>query len=388
MYICRLNMDRMDFEDIRPYTDAEFKEAYYRLMEDPRFQDALRLCLQNYGVEDFRKDMERYQTIEEVQVEFDKRFLDVFLSQSTKGVSLSGIENLKEDKTYMFIGNHRDITLDPAVLQYYFFIEKRKTSRIAMGDNLFTTPLLGEIAKLNKMIKVKRSGTMREKLVNFQKLAAYIQYSLFEDKESVWIAQRDGRTKDGNDYTKQGLVKMITMGNDKNLVETIRRMNITPVAISYEYESCDKMKARELALSENGPYVKQPGEDFASIKQGIFGQKGRVSLTIGHPICDELDSMPDNLNNNDKLYYVCKLIDKQIYKNYVLYPNNYIAHDLTHQNQEFAAHYNAEQKAKFEAYLQMQSVTSDVPEEKMRENLLKIYATPVDNYMKTISEEN
>lgn len=381
-------MDRMDFEDIRPYTDAEFKEAYYRLMEDPRFQDALRLCLQNYGVEDFRKDMERYQTIEEVQVEFDKRFLDVFLSQSTKGVSLSGIENLKEDKTYMFIGNHRDITLDPAVLQYYFFIEKRKTSRIAMGDNLFTTPLLGEIAKLNKMIKVKRSGTMREKLVNFQKLAAYIQYSLFEDKESVWIAQRDGRTKDGNDYTKQGLVKMITMGNDKNLVETIRRMNITPVAISYEYESCDKMKARELALSENGPYVKQPGEDFASIKQGIFGQKGRVSLTIGHPICDELDSMPDNLNNNDKLYYVCKLIDKQIYKNYVLYPNNYIAHDLTHRNQEFAAHYNAEQKAKFEAYLQMQSVTSDVPEEKMRENLLKIYATPVDNYMKTISEEN
>ena len=388
MYICRLNMDRMDFEDIRPYTDAEFKEAYYRLMEDPRFQDALRLCLQNYGVEDFRKDMERYQTIEEVQVEFDKRFLDVFLSQSTKGVSLSGIENLKEDKTYMFIGNHRDITLDPAVLQYYFFIEKRKTSRIAMGDNLFTTPLSGEIAKLNKMIKVKRGGTMREKLVNFQKLAAYIQYSLFEDNESVWIAQRDGRTKDGNDYTKQGLVKMITMGNDKNLVETIRRMNITPVAISYEYESCDKMKARELALSENGPYVKQPGEDFASIKQGIFGQKGRVSLTIGHPICDELDSMPDNLNNNDKLYYVCKLIDKQIYKNYVLYPNNYIAHDLTHQNQEFAAHYNAEQKAKFEAYLQMQSVTSDVPEEKMRENLLKIYATPVDNYMKTISEEN
>ena len=381
-------MDIKEFEDIRPYTNAEFKEAYYRLMEDPRFQDALRLCLQNYGVEDFRKDMERYQTIEDVQVEFDKRFLDVFLSQSTKGVSLSGIENLEEDKTYMFIGNHRDITLDPAVLQYYFFIEKRKTSRIAMGDNLFTTPLLGEIAKLNKMIKVKRGGTMREKLVNFQKLAAYIQYSLFEDKESVWIAQRDGRTKDGNDYTKQGLLKMITMGNDKNLVETIRRMNITPVTISYEYESCDKMKARELALSENGPYVKQPGEDFASIKQGIFGQKGRVALTIGHPIGDELDSMPENLNNNDKLYYVCKLVDKQIYTNYVLYPNNYIAYDLMHQNQEFASHYDAEQKAKFEAYLQMQSVTSDVPEEKMRENLLKIYATPVDNHYKTISEEN
>ena len=381
-------MDRMDFEDIRPYTDAEFKEAYYRLMEDPRFQDALRLCLQNYGVEDFRKDMERYQTIEEVQVEFDKRFLDVFLSQSTKGVFLSGIENLEEEKTYMFIGNHRDITLDPALLQYYFFIEKKKTSRIAMGDNLFTTPLLGEIAKLNKMIKVKRGGTMREKLINFQKLAAYIQYSLFEDKESVWIAQRDGRTKDGNDFTKQGLLKMITMGNDKHLLETIRRMNITPLTVSYEYESCDKMKARELALSENGPYVKEPGEDFNSIKQGIFGQKGRVALTIGHPLAGELDQVPQNLNNNDKLYFICKLIDKQIYKNYVLYPNNFIAHDLMHQNQEYANRYTLEEKSKFEAYLQMQSQTSDVPEEKMRANLLKIYATPVDNYMKAISEEN
>lgn len=381
-------MDRMDFEDIRPYTDAEFKEAYYRLMEDPRFQDALRLCLQNYGVEDFRKDMERYQTIEEVQVEFDKRFLDVFLSQSTKGIFLSGIENLEEEKTYMFIGNHRDITLDPALLQYYFFIEKKKTSRIAMGDNLFTTPLLGEIAKLNKMIKVKRGGTMREKLVNFQKLAAYIQYSLFEDKESVWIAQRDGRTKDGNDFTKQGLLKMITMGNDKHLLETIRKMNITPLTVSYEYESCDKMKARELALSENGPYVKEPGEDFNSIKQGIFGQKGRVALTIGHPLADELDQVPENLNNNDKLYFICKLIDKQIYKNYVLYPNNYIAHDLIYQNQEYANYYTPEEKSKFEAYLQMQSQTSDVPEEKMRANLLKIYATPVDNYMKAISEEN
>ena len=381
-------MDRMDFEDIRPYTDAEFKEAYYRLMEDPRFQDALRLCLQNYGVEDFRKDMERYQTIEEVQVEFDKRFLDVFLSQSTKGVFLSGIENLEEEKTYMFIGNHRDITLDPALLQYYFFIEKKKTSRIAMGDNLFTTPLLGEIAKLNKMIKVKRGGTMREKLVNFQKLAAYIQYSLFEDKESVWIAQRDGRTKDGNDFTKQGLLKMITMGNDKHLLETIRKMNITPLTVSYEYESCDKMKARELALSENGPYVKEPGEDFNSIKQGIFGQKGRVALTIGHPLAGELDQVPQNLNNNDKLYFICKLIDKQIYKNYVLYPNNYIAHDLIYQNQEYANYYTPEEKSKFEAYLQMQSQTSDVPEEKMRANLLKIYATPVDNYMKAISEEN
>jgi 1-acyl-sn-glycerol-3-phosphate acyltransferase len=314
--------------------------------------------------------------------------LDVFLSQSSKGVSLSGIEHLDVDQAYMFIGNHRDITLDPALLQYYFFIKHRKTSRIAMGDNLFTTPLLVEVAKLNKMIKVKRGGTMRDKLLNSKELAAYIQYSLFEDKESVWIAQRDGRTKDGNDYTKQGLLKMITMGNDKCLIETMRRMNITPVCISYEYESCDKMKARELALSENGPYHKQPGEDFASIKQGIFGQKGHIALTICKPLKEELDLVPENLNNNDKLYFVCQLIDKQIYANYTLFPNNYMAHDLLHQNHDFSDQYTAEQLEKFEQYLQMQSTTADVPAEKMRDNLLKIYATPVDNHFKAISEQN
>lgn len=378
----------MDFDEIRPYTDDEYKEAYYRLMDDPRFQDALRVCLPDYSVDDFRRDFENFHTIEEVQVDFDKRFLDVFLAQSSKGVFLSGIEHLREGQTYMFIGNHRDITLDPALLQYYFFIEHRKTSRIAMGDNLFTTPLLVEIAKLNKMIKVKRGGTMRDKLLNSKLLAAYIQKSLFEDGESVWIAQRDGRTKDGNDHTKQGLLKMITLGNDKQLVEVMRKMKITPVTISYEYESCDKMKARELALSEDGPYQKHPGEDFDSIKQGIFGQKGRISLVIGKPLQEELDTVPENLNNNDKLYFVCQLIDKQIYKNYTLFPNNYIAHDLLHQDLAFSSQYTPEEKEKFEGYLQRQSQTSDVSEEKMRENLLKIYATPVDNHNQAISEQN
>lgn len=378
----------MDFEDIRPYTDAEFREAYYRLMDDKRFQDALRVCLSDYSINDFRRDFEHYHSIEEVQVDFDKRFLDTFLDQFSKGVSLTGIENVEPDKAYMFIGNHRDITLDPAVLQYYFFIEHRKTSRIAMGDNLFTTPLLGEIAKLNKMIKVKRSGTMREKLINSKHLAAYIQHSLIEEKESVWIAQRDGRTKDGNDYTKQGLLKMITMGNDKHLVEIMHKMNLTPISINYEYEPCDKMKARECALSETGPYQKQPGEDFASIKQGIFCQKGHISLHICKPLQQELDTIPEELSNNDKLHYVCQLIDKQIYLNYTLYPNNFMAHDLLHQNHDYSDQYTPEQLAKFEQYLQMQSKTPDVPEEKMRENLLKIYATPIDNHFKALSEQN
>ena len=381
-------MRQMDFEDIRPYTDLEFKEAYYRLMDDRRFQEAIALCLPNYSVEQFRRDFANFNTIEEVQVDFDKRFLDVFIAQSSKGVQLSGIENIDPSSAYMFIGNHRDITFDPALLQYYFFLEHRKTSRIAMGDNLFTTPLLGEVAKLNKMIKVKRSGTLREKLENSYKLAAYIQYSLFEDKESVWIAQRDGRTKDGNDFTKHGLVKMITLGNDKNLIETIRRMNITPLTVSYEIEPCDKLKARELAISEHTVYQKQPGEDFNSIKQGIFGQKGRISLAIGKPIDKELDTIPENISNNEKINLVCQIIDKQRNRNYTLYQNNYIAHDLLYQNEDFHDHYSDDEKTAFVNYLQTKSQVPDVSFEKMHEYLLKIYANPVDNHFKAISEEN
>ena len=224
------------------------------------------MFLPDYPISQFRQDLGNFNTVEEAQRSLDKRFVDVFIAQSSKGATLSGIENIDENKAYMFIGNHRDITFDPALLEYYFFIEKRKTSRIAVGDNLYSTPVLNEIAKLNKMVKVKRTGTMREKLENSHTLAAYIQQSLFEENESVWIAQRDGRTKDGNDYTKHGLVKMITLGNDQNLVETIRRMRITPVTVSYEYEPCDKLKARELAISEHTVYQKQPGEDFNSIK--------------------------------------------------------------------------------------------------------------------------
>ena len=379
---------QMDFEDIRPYTDLEFKDAYYRLMDDRRFQEAIALCLPDYSVEQFRRDFANFNTIEEVQVDFDKRFLDVFIAQSSKGVLLSGIENIDNTAAYMFIGNHRDITFDPALLQYYFFLEHRKTSRIAMGDNLFTTPLLGEVAKLNKMIKVKRSGTMREKLENSYKLAAYIQHSLFEDNESVWIAQRDGRTKDGNDFTKHGLVKMITLGNDKNLMETIRRMKITPLTVSYEIEPCDKLKARELAISEHTVYQKQPGEDFNSIKQGIFGQKGRISLTIGKPIDEELDTIPEDISNNEIINHVCQIIDNQIYRNYNLYPNNYIAHDLLYHNEDFHDHYSDDEKTSFVQYLQTKSQVPDVSVEKMQDNLLKIYATPVDNHFKAISEEN
>ncbi len=375
---------RMDnFDDIRPYSEAEARQAYYKLMDDKRFQDAIVKCLPDYTIDDFRRDFEHWHSIDEVQIGFDKRFMDVFTKQFATGLTFSGIENIDPAQAYLFISNHRDITFDPAMLQYYFFLEHRRTSKIAIGDNLIATPVLSEFARLNKMFLVLRSGSLREKLQNFKRLSAYIQHSLFEENESVWIAQRDGRTKDGNDYTKQGLVKMVSMGHDRDLIETLKRMNITPMTISYEYEPCAQFKARELALSENGVhYQKRPGEDFDSIKEGIFGQKGHITLTIGKPLKEELDTIPQDINNNDKLFHVCHLIDKQIYAAYKLYPNNYIAHDIRDNDERYRDCYTAEEKEKFEQYLERKSVVQDVAREKMRTYLLRIYATPVDNHYK------
>lgn len=368
------------FDDIRPYYDDEAPEAYRRVMEDPRFQDAMRKCLPDYSIEDLKNDMAHYHSIDEVQANFIRRWIETFVNQYTTGYIFSGLENTSPDKAFLYIGNHRDITFDPAMLEFYFFIEKRKTSKIAVGDNLINAPVLGDVARLNKMILVKRSGTLREKLANSHQLAAYIQKSLFEEHESVWIAQRDGRTKDGHDFTKQGLLKMVTMGYEKELIPTLKKLNITPLTISYEYEPCDRLKAREMALSENGPYHKQPGEDFESIKTGIFSPKGHITMIVGTPIQKELDDIPAELNNNDKLYHVCQLIDKQIYQNYHLYPNNYIANDLMHQSERYAGFYTPEQKEQFVQYLNRKAVVQDVSREKMMHYLLRIYGTPVDNH--------
>ncbi|MCR4965761.1 MAG: 1-acyl-sn-glycerol-3-phosphate acyltransferase [Bacteroidales bacterium] len=370
-----------EFEDIRPYNFEEAKAAYLRLSEEPRFQDVVRQCLPNYSMEEFRDGLEKWQSISDIQLNFIRPILEVFIKSTTHGLTLSGIENTDLHKSYLYISNHRDITFDPAMLQYYFFVSGHLSSRICIGNNLLTTPLVGEIGRTNKMIVVKRDATdIRERLENSHHLAAYIQQSLFEDNESVWIAQRDGRTKNGDDFTKQGLLKMITMGHTKDLLQTIKAMNIVPMTISYEYEPCDALKAREEAMKELGHYEKQPGEDFSSIKHGIFQQKGRVALTLGTPLHEEIDTIDPELNNNLKLDAVCKLIDKQIYQNYQLYPNNYIANDMLHNASTYADFYTEEDKANFQVYLQRQSVCADVAPEKMKHYLLRIYGTPVDNH--------
>ena len=365
------------FHTIRPYNQQEAKSAMQHLFANDDFVKALQLFEPNIVVERVLREMPEYNCVYDFQLAIAKPFVEYFIQKTTKGVEFEGLEHLDKDKSYLFVANHRDIVFDTALLQYYFMDNHYLTSRIAIGDNLLATPLLEEIGKLNKMITVKRSVQIREKLQNYRLLSEYLHQSIVKEKESVWIAQRNGRTKDGIDRTQHGLVKMFTMFDSKRPIDALKKMNVVPVTVSYEYEVCDNLKARELALSENQSYEKKPGEDFESIQQGLFGQKGRVKLVIGKSLNEELDILTKGLGNKDTIDEICNIIDRQIYQNYKLFPNNYIAYDYLNNSTEFAVHYSEEEKKHFLDYLHEKSLVEDVTKEKMLNYLLQIYANPV-----------
>lgn len=368
------------FDDIRPYNDEEALLALPKLYADPKFQGALSLLAGKYPLAQVKEEFAQFHSIYEFQRVIVKRFLDFFFAKSISKVTYAGLENLKKDQPYLFIANHRDIVLDTAFLQNYFFENDFNSTKIAFGDNLLSSPTLSMFAMLNKLFMVKRGGSLRERLANSQQLSEYIHHVILEEKESVWIAQRNGRTKNGIDQTQQGLIKMIGSCAKPQFMEGLMKMNIVPVTVSYEYESCDQLKARELALSEGQAYVKKPGEDMASIKQGIGGYKGQVHFVIGKPITEQIAQIDPALSNNEKAVKICHLIDQQIYANYQLYPNNFIAYDMMEGTQEFTDRYTAQQKEEFVGYLKKQSVVEDVAPEKMMHYLLAIYGNPVKTH--------
>lgn len=365
------------FSSIKPYNEEEATEALKLLFKRDDFLHALRLFEPKINVDKIIEECHNYKTVYDFQLSVAKDFVEYFIENTTDGVSLSGLENIDPNQSYLFLANHRDIVFDTSVLQYYFLTNQYPTSKIAIGDNLLATPLLEMVGKINKMITVKRSVSIREKLENYKILSDYIHHSICIENQSVWIAQRNGRTKNGMDQTQHGLVKMLSMSDSKNPISALKKINIVPVSVSYELEVCDRLKARELAISEQQVYEKKPGEDFESIKQGLFGKKGRVSLTIGKVINDELDAIPENLLNKEKIEVVCDIVDKQIYANYKLFPNNYIAYDLLYNSCCFEDQYSENEKDRFITYLNTQSQCPDVSAEKMRYNLLQIYANPV-----------
>ncbi|MBL7884750.1 MAG: 1-acyl-sn-glycerol-3-phosphate acyltransferase, partial [Bacteroidia bacterium] len=344
-----------NFDDLRPYYDHEVQEVIHRMVEDPLFMQLINYFWPHMTKEVVMEKVARVKCSIDFQVEFMDLAIKAIVNTTSKGLTSSGFENIQPNENYLFVANHRDILLDSAILQVLLFAHGHETSEITFGNNLMEKGFITDFGRINRMFTVQREGTARELYDISKKLSAYIRHTILDKKVSVWIAQRNGRTKDGNDQTQTGLLKMLNISGKKSFSENFKELKIVPLSISYEYEPCDFLKVQELYLSSlHTKYKKTEGEDLNSILTGIKQQKGRIHLAVGKPIIHELDEIDKLENENEKIKQLTALIDNQIYNNYKLWPVNYIAADIMDKSDRFVNEYSTAEKENFINYIDSQ----------------------------------
>ncbi len=370
--------DNFNFEDIRPYYDNEARGVMRRLQHDPLFMKLVNHLWPTMTQEEAFAKADKVTSNMAFQLEFMHQAIRVIVERSSTGLTCSGFENVDPKQAYLYIANHRDILLDSAILQILLVEHGFETSEITFGNNLMQGDFITDFGKLNRMFTVLREGNSRELYEISQKLSAYIRHTVVKKNVSVWIAQRNGRTKDGNDLTQTGLIKMLNMSGGKNFSESIRQLKIVPLSISYEYEPCDDLKVQESYLSSlHSKYVKAPGEDLNSILLGILQPKGRIHMAVGKPIDNELLDIEKISNENDKIKHLVTAIDEQLYANYKLWPVNYIASDIATGSNDFSSHYTEEEKNNFIAYIKGKISKLKGDEQSLYNLFINMYANPV-----------
>lgn len=370
------------FNDIRPYLNEEIPQAMERIATSPVLPLLASYVFPEKNIEDVKTLLRSFRTINDFQhgVMYDVN--RQIINRSIAEITFSGAEYLKTDLPYLFVSNHRDIMLDASLLQNILTDLGLQTSQITFGANLMMNPLVIDIGKSNKMFRVERpGGSIKEFYKSSLHLSEYIRYVITSCRESVWIAQRNGRTKDGNDRTDQGIIKMFCMSRPENKIQALSELNILPIAVSYEWESCDILKAIELYESQSVKYIKKPGEDLNSILTGILQYKGRVHFQFCPPITQKELSQYNTLTNNEYHKQVATLIDQRILKAYKLWPNNYIAYDMLYGQQQFTEHYSTQEQIAFEEHLNKLD-DYETGQQQLKEILLGIYANPVKNKQK------
>ena len=371
------------FDSIRPYNESEFAAAIERITSHEYLPIVINSVFLNTNAEEYIENMKKYKTVRDFQHGFMRDAVENILKKTSTNFTYDGIENIKEGSCNMFVSNHRDIALDAAILCYVFAINNLECFEVAIGNNLLQGDFVIDIAGVNKMFKIMRSSNAKDLYRDSVLASEYMRHVINDKKESVWIAQRNGRTKDGDDKTELGVLKMFSLGNDKPFVEYFEDINITPIAISYEYAPGDFLKTMELYISSFQKYVKEPGEDLRSIIAGIMQPKGQINISVTPSITREELEYCDQFDKNVKFTTLAEIMDKRIYKAYKLYKNNYIAHDMLNNANTYEDFYATEDKEKFVAY--MKTGLSKLPcanEENMKELeeiFLKIYANPVEN---------
>ena len=380
-----------EFKDMRPFEPEELPAAYDSLLADPMFRAVVGMVMPQIPAEALGPMMHGCKTILEFQYTFIRPLMEGVIKKCTTGLThdFAQLELSKEKENYTYISNHRDIVLDSGLLDMVLFTQMGlNTVEIAIGDNLLIYPWIKTLVRLNRSFVVTRKGGIREMLQSSIRLSSYMHYVIGEKKAPVWIAQREGRSKDSTDHTQESLLKMFAMGGEGTPAERLIGLNLAPLAISYEYDPCDWLKALEFQLKRDNPdHKKSQEDDLANMKTGIFGYKGRVHYQAAECMNDFIAALPADMPKNDFYATIAAEIDRRIYSNYQLFPGNYVAIDLLQGGDAHASRYTAEERAAFEQYINGQLQKIQLPnkdEGYLRTKMLEMYANPALNQLSVL----
>ena len=376
-----------EFDEIRPFMPEELPAAYAQLIADPQFRVAMSYVFPEMPFEELAEKMVTCKT----GLDFEKMFCYPFLKDLPikygKGMDMdaSAIDN---QRRYTFVTNHRDIVLDSGLLSVLLLDSGFQTTlEIAIGDNLLSLPWVKTLVRVNKSFIVQRTLTMRQMLESSARLSKYMHFAIGEKNENIWIAQREGRAKDSNDRTQASILKMMSMGGEGSVIDRLLQLHIVPLSISYEVDPCDFLKAKEFQQKRDSKdFKKSKEDDLISMRTGIFGYKGHIHYQCAPCIDEWLKTIDTKMPKSDLYDLIAAHIDREIHRNYRLYPVNYVSLDLLRGTTEYADRYSAEEKVQFEDYVTSQIAKIDLPnkdEAFLRERVLTMYANPAINYLAT-----
>ena len=378
-------MATTEFDEIRPYNDEELPQIFEELIADPAFQKAATDAIPNVPFELLAQKIRACKSKLDFQETFCYGILWKIAADHTDGLTLDQTALPDKSKAYTYVSNHRDIILDSGFLSILLIDQGMDTVEIAIGDNLLVYPWIKKLVRVNKSFIVQRALTMRQMLESSARMSRYMHYTINEKKQSIWIAQREGRAKDSNDRTQDSVLKMLAMGGEGDLIDRLMEMNIAPLAISYEYDPCDFLKAQEFQLKRDiEGYKKTTQDDLISMQTGLFGYKGKVHFQTAPCINDKLEQLDRSLPKQELFSGISACIDRRIHGNYRIYSGNYVAYDWLNNTSEFADHYTSEEKQRFVTYIEQQLGKIKIPnkdEDFLRGKLLLMYANPLVNYL-------
>ena len=374
-----------EFDTIRPWEPEDLPEVFDRLLSNGQFKQVLAYLYPQVPFEMIAQKLKACKTNLDFQLAFAYDFVQGILKKAATGCEMdcAAIDNTRN---YTFISNHRDIVLDSAFLDVMLIDNGFKTTcEIAIGDNLLSLPWVKDLVRVNKAFIVERALSMRQMLMSSKRLSDYMHFAIKEKNENIWIAQREGRAKDSDDRTQKSILQMMAMGGEGSIIERLKQLHLVPLSISYEYDPCDFLKAKEYQQKRDVEgWKKGPMDDLVSMQTGIFGYKGHVHYHAASCIDEYLDTLDPEMPKQELFNTIAAHIDHEIHSHYRLYPGNYVALDLLENTEAHASEYTPEDKARFEKYIAGQLAKIELPDKDeafLKEKILAMYANPVRNFL-------